>query len=126
MFEMDKDYTRTDIQEAVGGEIQTYLPQKEKIILAGCFNRELNPNCPHEIQAGNAGKVANKAALLISQPDTTFPVFIKETTNSKFYRFFGFYKCASGSSKPEDLAEAEQKSGRLGQLSYVLNLEAVT
>lgn len=124
MFELNKDYTRTEIQQSVGGEIQTYLPQKNKIILAGCFNRELNPNCPQEIQAGNAGIVSKKAALLLSQPETTFPVFIKETTNSKFYRFF--YKCVSGPSAPETLAEAERRSGRFGQLSYVLNLEAVT
>ena len=126
MFEFDKDYTRTEIQQLIGGEIQTYLPQKNKIILAGCFNRELNPNCPYEIQAGSKNKVAQKAALLISLPHIEFPVFIKETKSSKYYRFDGIYRCVGGTSAAEALAEAEQRSGRSGELSHVLHLEAVS
>ena len=58
-------YLRRAIQQMVGGEIQTYLPQKDKIILAGCFAIDLmNPNASGEIFVGTAGKVATKAELL--------------------------------------------------------------
>ncbi len=43
-------YTREEIQGEVGGEMPTYLPQNNNGILAGCFNEELNPNCPNEVQ----------------------------------------------------------------------------
>lgn len=126
MFDENIDYSRTEIQKLVGGEIQTYLPQKNKRILAGCFNKELNPDCPVQIQAGNAGKVTIKAALVISQPENEFPVFIKPNKKSKVYRYIGIFRCIGGSSDPEILREAESKSGRFGQLSYVFNLEKIT
>ena len=125
MFNRSQEYTRTEIQKMVGGEIQTYLPQKNKIILAGCFNRELNPDCPNEIQAGMPPKVAKKAELLISQPQTIFPVFTKDLICSVYYRYEGRFRCISGSNDSKAIAIAEQKSGRVGGLSYVFRLEKV-
>ena len=118
-------YTRKDIQELVGGEIQTYLPQKDKVILAGCFCRELNPRCPNEIQSGKAEKVIQKAELLLSQPETVFPVFVKELKSDKEYRFIGFFRCIGGSNDREVVSEAESRSHRQGKVSYVLNLVKV-
>jgi hypothetical protein len=126
MYDVSKKYTRTEIMGLVGGEIQTYLPQKEGIILAGCFNLELNPDCPIQIQAGNAEKVKKKAELLIGQPDTVFPVFVKETQKDSLYRYIGLFRCISGTSESSILSEAEAKSGRYGKLSYVFNLDPVT
>jgi hypothetical protein len=125
MFVKDRVYSRTEIQHLVGGEIQTYLPQRNKRILAGCFNQELNPDCPVQIQAGNAGKVISKAELVISQPENEFPVFIKPNEKSKDYRYIGVFKCTGGTNAPEILREAEEKSGRFGQLSYAFDLEQV-
>jgi hypothetical protein len=126
VFNLNKKYTRTDIQQALGGEIQTYLPQKGFIILAGCFNRELNPDCPTQIQAGSLPKVIEKAKLLKSQPQTIFPVFTKETENDKYYTYVGQFKCKSASNNKELIHEAELKSGRHGKISYLLNLEKVS
>lgn len=126
MFNKERVYSRTEIQNLVGGEIQTYLPQRNKRILAGCFNQELNPDCPLQIQAGSAGKVISKAELIISQPENEFPVFIKPNGKSKGYRYIGVFKCIGGTNTPEILREAEQKSGRFGQLSYVFDLEQLT
>ncbi len=125
MFERNKNYTRTEIQSLVGGEIQTYLPQKNKIILAGCFNEELNPGCPYEIQAGKKPKVTAKAELLMNQTDTVFPVFTRATQKSKHYTYVGQFRCSSGTNAPNAIKEAELKSGRIAGLSYVLTLEAV-
>lgn len=125
MFDKTKSYARKEIQELVGGEIQTYLPQKNKRILAGCFNRELNPDCPSQVQAGNAGKVTTKAELLISQPDNVFPVFIKPNESSRLYEYIGQYSCLGGTNEQSVLDQAESKSGRYGELSYVFDLQEV-
>lgn len=123
MFDENIEYTRTDIQALVGGELQTYLPQKNKRILAGCFNEELNPDCPNEVQAGNKPQVKLKAELLLAQPENVFPVFTKPAMNSKHYRYKGQFRCIGGSNDRELLNVAEQKSGRHGQLTYLLSLE---
>ncbi|KVX00452.1 hypothetical protein [Shewanella frigidimarina] len=123
MFDENIEYTRTDIQALVGGELQTYLPQKNKRILAGCFNGELNPECPNEVQAGNKPQVKLKAELLLTQQENVFPVFTKTTMKSKHYRYKGLFRCVGGSNERELLNIAEQKSGRHGQLTYVLSLQ---
>lgn len=87
-FSSKRTYTRTEIKDVVGGENQTYLPQKNKIILPGCFNKELNPDCPEEIQIGYPDKVMSKAFLLMDQPETRFPVFVKNRYYDKEYNFF--------------------------------------
>jgi len=119
-------YKRADIQAFCGGEPQTYLPQKNKIILAGCFAVEkMNPDAPYEIQAGNLPKVAQKANLLASQPSTIFPVFLRKSESTTEYYYVGDFKCVRQSKSPQDIAKAEGKSGRKGKLSCLLYLEPV-
>lgn len=125
MFDTNTKYTRSEIQSYVGGELQTYLSQKNKRILAGCFNYELNPNCPNEVQAGNKPQVKAKAELLLSQKDNVFPVFTKPKQSSKHYQYIGLFRCTQGSNLPLIIKEAEGRSDRTGQLSYVLTLEDV-
>jgi len=119
-------YTRTDIQAMYGGELPTYLPQKNKIILAGCFTLiNMNPDAPTEVQAGNAPKVAAKAVLLSQQPNTKFPVFLKNKRSDRHYFFEGYFKFKAISNKPSVIAAAEKKSGRHNELSYVIKLQRV-
>lgn len=119
-------YTRTDIKNQLGGEIQTYLPQNKKIILAGCFTVDsMNPDAPAIIQAGNAVRVAAKAVLLSSQPDTVFPVFLKKQSSDKHYFFEGYFKFKSISNQPAVIAAAEMRSGRFDELSYVIELQRI-
>ncbi|WP_155242713.1 hypothetical protein [Pectobacterium atrosepticum] len=106
----------------LGGELQSYLPQKKQIILAGCFNQEHNPDCPNIVLAGNAPKVERKAKLLVSQPNTIFPVFTKKRKKDKFYQFSGYFRCTSGSNDAQIIKMQEEHSGREGGLSYVLYL----
>jgi hypothetical protein len=126
MFDINKEYTRSEIQKIVGGELQTYLPQKDKRILAGCFNEELNPECPNEVQAGSSPRVKAKAELLLEQQDNVFPVFTKPTMKSKTYQYKGYYRCVSGTNDRSALALAEEKSSRHGQIPYVLKLQQIT
>lgn len=119
-------YTRSDIQHMVGGEIQTYLPQKNGIILAGCFTiYQMNPGAPEEVQAGKLPKVAAKALLLSRQPDTKFPVFLKQKRSDRNYYFEGNFKFKSISNSRAVIAAAESRSGRHGELSYVIQLQRV-
>ena len=121
---MNVPYTRSEIQVMCGGESQTYLPQKNKIILAGCFTVEkMNPAAPKEIQAGKAPKVITKAELLSQQPNTRFPVFLKQCRSDRLYFFKGYFKFKSMSKKPRVIANAEARSGRKNELSYVITLE---
>jgi hypothetical protein len=124
MFRTGVPYTRTEIQAQLGGELQTYLPQRDHRILAGCFTSELNPAAPNEVYAGNAPKVAAKAELLSQQPENRFPVFLKERLSSQHYFFVGYYKFRSISNAPTVIAAAEKKSHRPGELSCVIYLDA--
>lgn len=119
-------YTRTDIKNQLGGELQTYLPQNKKIILAGCFTIDnKNPDAPDIIKAGNKPKVAAKAKLLSSQPNTVFPVFLKQRSTEKHYFFEGCFRFKSISDKSAVIAAAEKKSGRLNELSFVVELQRI-
>lgn len=126
MFNLSQLYTRAEIQRLIGGELQTYLPQKNNRILAGCFNKELNPDCPNEIQVGVKQRVRQKALLLIEQPETIFPVFIKESKRSKFYRFEGMFYCSGSSYEKDLISAAEVRSGRLGEVTCILYLRSVS
>lgn len=117
-------YTRAEIQAMFGGELPTYLPQKNKVILAGCFTIDrMNPDAPTEVQAGNAPKVASKAVLLSQQPDTKFPVFLKQKRSDKHYFFKGYFKFKAISNASSAIRAAETKSGRHNGLSYVIALQ---
>lgn len=124
MFKTTIEYSRAEIMKSVGGEPRTYLPQKNHVILAGCFNREDNPDQPIEIQAGNT-KGVKKKAIRLSTQHTEFPVFTKEKRNDKKYKFEGYYKCVGHSLTTAVLEIAEKKSGRFGELSCVLYLEKI-
>lgn len=123
-FIKDKLYTRTDIQHILGGEIQTYLPQKNHVILAGCFCKELNPDAPEQIQAGIGPQISAKARLLSEQPETVFPVFLKDKEKDKHYVYQGNYQYKPNSltNDPSKLDEAGHKSDRHGELSYLFDL----
>ena len=119
-------YTRTEIQGMRKGELQSYLPQNGFIIRAGCFTIEkMNPDAPFVIQVGNAPKVVAKAELLRQQPDTVFPVFLKEKCSDRHYFFEGNFRFSSLSKARTLIAAAEDRSGRHGELAYVLRLQRV-
>ncbi|HYA41558.1 MAG TPA: hypothetical protein VEF34_09660 [Syntrophobacteraceae bacterium] len=125
MFTRDTPYTRKQIQTLVGGELPTYLPQKNQRILAGCFSVEMNPNAPREIFAGDRPKVRKKAELLARQPGNVFPVFIKEKQSDREYFFRAMFKCQKITNDGFAISKAEALSGRHRQLAYVIYLDGV-
>ena len=122
-FSKNREYKRADIQKILGGELQSYLPQKNGIILAACLSIESNPDAPHEVQVGNAPKVVRKAKLLSKQPETRFPVFTRRDQRSdSYYNFIGYYRFKSLSENKRAIEKAEKKSSRHGELACILYL----
>lgn len=110
--------------QLVGGELQTYLPQRDHVILAGCFTvKDVNPDAPLIIQVGNPAKVVKKAELLSTQPETRFPVFIKKTKADEHYYFVGYYRYLDLKSDLALVASEERKSGRHGEIARILYLQ---
>ncbi|MDQ3658911.1 MAG: hypothetical protein M3338_04480 [Actinomycetota bacterium] len=126
-FVVGELYSRTIIHETLGGgEPQTYLPQHNGQIIAGCFGRTRNPEAPEEIQIGKGPQNVRKAELLARQPGKHVPVFIKRTDvkdTEKVWQYYGVYKFKELFDDSGVLSEAENKSGRFGELTYVLRLE---
>ena len=124
--QMNVPYRRSAIQAMCGGEMQTFLPQEDGIIIAGCFTVEkMNPCAPLEILAGNAPAVAARAVLLSQQPSTIFPVFLKQNSTDRQYFFKGYFTFNNISNEPSVIADAEARSGRENELSYVITLKPV-
>ncbi len=123
-------YSRTTIHEALGGgEPRTYLPQHDGRILAGCFGRKRNPGAPEEIQVGKGPQNVKKAELLAQLPEQRIPVFVKKPEvkdTDRVWQYFGVYRFKELLDDPRVLREAEDESGRHGELTYVLRLEPVS
>ncbi|MEA2604256.1 MAG: hypothetical protein QOF89_5248 [Acidobacteriota bacterium] len=121
-------YKREQIQSELGGEIQSYLPQRDKRIVAGCFGRRLNPDAPLEVQAGSEPKVVQKAEMLAAQADKRIPVFLKgkpERPCAATWQYQGVYELCELVDNDAALKIAETRSGRHGDLSYLLRFRAV-
>jgi hypothetical protein len=103
-------YSRQDIHDAIGGELETYLPQHDRRIVAGCFTPRLDPGAPEEVLVGNAPNVIAKAQLL-AQQGGTIPVFLKRAQGA--WEYVGRYRVARPpSSDPALLRQKEQYANR--------------
>jgi hypothetical protein len=115
-----RTYTRRQIHQAVGGgDLQSYLPQKNGRILAGCFIPKLNQRAPQEVDAGDAPDVIRKAKA-VAADRSTIPVFLKRRTDQWEYR--GIYKCLRFSQEPRDIRAHQD---RRKDAAAVLYFEAV-
>ena len=128
MFKIGHYYTRKEIYDVCGGEIQSYLPQVNGKIVCGCFTRKYNPNTPNEVFVGKPPKVQKKAKML-SQQGNSIPVFIKDTSlvgkQKEIWEYFGLYNCTALLDDKKTLLDAERRSGRHGELAYVLRLKNI-
>lgn len=117
-FILGKRYSRREIHEKIGGEEQTYLPQKHGRIVCGCFKMGGNPNAPREILPGNVPIVMKKATIFCHQIDPV-PVFIKRATNK--WEYIGDYVAESCDDSPALLKRKEKEASRnnLGMVIYL-------
>jgi hypothetical protein len=128
-FLIGNRYSRDRIQRALGGEIQSYLPQYGGKIVAGCFTRKMNPDAPIEVQVGDAPKVVTKAELFSKQRDSRIPVFLKGRRvgdTDKVWEYQGLYEFLELIDDQKVIDQAEGKSGRYREVAYILRLRRVS
>lgn len=119
VFEVGKTYTRHQIHIVLGGEIQSYLPQRGGRIVCGCFKPSLDPEAPCEVMVGDAPKVKEKAERL-SQQGGTIPVFLK--IDSRRWEYRGHFRVKEYSTSPGEIRRKKQETGR-DYLAAVLYFE---
>jgi hypothetical protein len=99
-FTLETTYKRDDIYAQLGGEKETYLPQKNGKIVCGCFNPKENPQAPYIILVRSGEKIEKKAQIL-SKQEGCIPVFVKQETNQWEYK--GNFICIRYSTEPAEI-----------------------
>jgi predicted DNA-binding transcriptional regulator AlpA len=117
-FLRGKVYALRQITATLGGETQSYLPQRDGRILCGRFTVEMNNRLPYEVLVGDLPRVRHKAQLLALQAEP-IPVFIKQGPDR--WRFHGPMRCLGFMVERALVRDRELESGRSG-LAGVLRL----
>lgn len=117
-FVRGRTYTLAQICGELGGETQSYLPQRQGQIVCARLTAEMNPGVPHEVLVGDLPRVRQKAALLAEQKGP-IPVFIKEGPNR--WRYHGRMVCTGFGCDRKLVRDCEARSGR-ADLAGVLRL----
>ncbi len=90
-FEINEFYTREFISKILGGDQQSYLPNKGGKVTCCCITGVLNvpdENAPI-ILVGDAPKVIKSGEMLINQKEN-IPIFVKKAPNK--HRYIGRFK----------------------------------
>ncbi len=107
-FKMNQSYTRDEIYRVLGGEKQTYLPQRNGIIVCGCFDLVKNPYAPEEIWV-EPGEKRQKKAKLLEMQRGSIPIFLKQDVKDvKRWQYVGRFTCKEYSEEP-NLVDAKSK-----------------
>lgn len=122
-FTVGKQYSVKEIAAVLGGELQTYLPQKSGRIVAGRFNKQMNPEAPEKVYPARSPRVVEKADLFVEQRSPV-PVFLKDKKSSAGFQYLGQYRATIFRKDSESIKAAEQRSGR-NNLAGILELERV-
>jgi hypothetical protein len=118
-------YSRRQIHETLGGEIETFLPQRYGQIVCACLTEELGPDVPNTVLVGDAPRVVEKANLLLTQTKP-IPVFVKREISK--WQYAGKYLAKGFSKAPLVIQKAQEASGRDGiaMVLYLQNAEKVS
>jgi hypothetical protein len=119
IFKEGKFYSRREIHEQLGGELEGYLPSSKGLIVCACFTPNLNPRAPEVILVGMGKKVMDRARTFADQVNPV-PVFMKEGVNS--WRFEGMYVCKGWATDVATIQRELINSGR-ENVSGVLYLQ---
>src|SRR5688500_6638789 len=119
-WQLGRRYEREYIHSQLGGDLQSYLPHVDGVVVCGCFDPDLNPDAPDVVLVGRAPEVERWAAVFAGQKSFV-PVFLKRA--SKAWEFAGWFRVRSLWTDRADLAKWEAVSGRMDGLAMVLRLE---
>jgi hypothetical protein len=118
-FKPGTEYTLDEIVSSVRGEVQSYLPQFDGVIVCGRFSLDMNPNAPYEVLVGDLPKVVRKAELLVQQGHA-IPVFIKLAPNR--WRYHGLMAAAEYVTDRTLVSRRASQAGRTDRVAGVLVL----
>jgi hypothetical protein len=105
-------YSRHEIYDILGGgELETYLPQKNNRILCACLNPLLQPGAPSDILVGAAPRVEEKAAMLCQQGGA-IPVFLKRAPNR--WEYVGKFRVGRWTKEANAIRIKAREAGRTG------------
>ncbi len=120
MFELNKDYSRENIHQTVGGNKNSFLPAHHGKIVAACLRPELNPKAPEYIVC-NSGADARAAGLTLSRQAEPVPVFIRQ--DSDRYRYIGHFSAQETYMTQVECAPFVQGTGlHSNQISRVIKM----
>jgi len=120
-FQLARHYTRREIHDALGGNVEDYLPTKDGRVVCGAFRTEdANPDAPMVILPGFGPRIEKNADLFASQ-GTGIPIFLKRGTNK--WQYVGDFRVNRQSKEPSEIEKHAKRAGRQGDVSSVLFLE---
>jgi hypothetical protein len=109
MFRHGATYTRRQVHDAVGGDLQSYLPHVDGRVVAACLRLDTNPDAPAVILAGRGAWIERSADLLVAER-TAVPTFIKRGTDR--WEYVGDYVAVRQSRAADEIADHARRSGR--------------
>lgn len=122
MFDLNKDYSREDIDTVVGGNKESFLPAYRGKIVAAYLRPEWNPNAPAYIVC-NSGAAARAAGTTLSRQTEPVPVFIRQSTDR--YRFVGQFIVQASYTVADECAPFIEGTGfNSRQVSRVIKMRA--
>jgi hypothetical protein len=122
MFSEGDCYTRQEINAAVGGSVQSYLPTVHKQVVAGCFNPTYDPSAPEIVLVGRGPIIEGTAEQLTLQGNGV-PTFLKRGVNR--WEYTGRYRVARHSRDEQEIQQHARKADRIGDVTSILFLERV-
>ncbi len=118
-LEQGQQYTRRQIHEALGGNIEKYLPHVDGKVVCGCFDPEKNPEAPLIVLPGNSQDRMRWAAVFAAQQHFV-PCFLKRGMHA--WEYIGDYRVNRRSEDKNEIALHSRRTGR-PEISQVLHLE---
>lgn len=119
MLNESYSYTRSEIAAEIGGQLQSFLAAKNRVLVGIFTSPHLNPNAPNNILCSNKPNTAKYSGWLCNQSNPAH-LFLKIRPNE--WRFEGLFSVARESADADELEKHRQLAGRSDQLSRVLTL----
>ena len=121
MFSKGVNYTRDEIHDKLGGNIQSYLPTVNGQVVAACFKRseDMNPEAPDVILVGS-GPIIESTAKILTEQGYAVPTFIKLFENQ--WEYVGTYKVYRQSFNKNEIEKHLRKAKRKDKVTSVLFL----
>ena len=120
MFVEGECYTRRDINRALGGSVQSYLPTVNKHVVAACFNATYDPDAPEIVLVGR-GPIIEGTADQLARQGNAVPTFLKRGVNC--WEYAGTYGVIRHSRDRQEILDHAQRANRVGDVTSILFLE---